>query len=276
MSHFWQTGWKMKRKNTIMKMHKFILSVSLLALIIMAAACQKDEKPSVGLTLKATGASEPSGNATSKEPIFTTPGNSSNEFPLQLTWNDAWIYITRLEFSANLISPSIGEIKLNPDVHVEWQGYQKVDLIGDTKIFAILEIPDGNYQDIALSMTSARINDMIQPNFYFAGIYGPVFGGTPIAVAISQGFTINMKFEDGTINAQSGNFLDGQIEVSIDNLFNGISAEDLNKADLTDGAILISATYNQDLYMKILANLQLIYFNENTGQLTWNFHIKPD
>ena len=259
-----------------MKIYKFILSISLLALIIVAASCQKDEKPSVGFTMKATGASESPGNGTSEEPIFTTPGNPSNDVPLEFTWDQAWIYITRLEFSAHLIKPSTSEIKQNPDIHMEWQGYQKVDLFGEPKLFASLEIPDGNYQDIELSLTSARISDMVQPNFYFAGIYGPLINGIPISVSVNQEFTIHMKFENGTINAQSGNFLDGQIVVSLDNLFNGITAEDLDKAELTDGAILISATHNQDLYLKILANLQVKPFDENTGSLAWYFHIKPN
>lgn len=259
-----------------MKKRNIILSISLLIMIMVAASCQKDEKPSVGFTMKATGASESPISAASEEPIFTTPVDPSNDIPLQFTWNEAWIYITRLEFSAHLIRPSTGEIKQNPDVHVEWQGYQKVDLFGEPKIFASLEIPDGNYQDIELSMTSARISDMVYPNFYFAGIYGPIISGIPISVSVNQEFTITMKFENGTINAQSGNFLDGQIVVSLDQLFNGITTEDLNKAELTNGTILISATHNQDLYLKILANLQVKYSNENAGSLAWYFHIKPD
>lgn len=259
-----------------MKTHKFLFSISLLALIILAASCQKDEKPSVGFTMKATGASEPSSSAYIQEPAFTTPLNPPNDVPLQFTWDEAWIYITRLEFNARLIKPSAGEIKHDSEIHVDWQGNKKVDLFGEPKIFASLEIPDGNYQDIVLRITSARISDMLQPNFYFAGTYGPVFGGTPIAVAINEEFTINTKFENGTIHAQSGNFMNGQIIVSLDNLFFGVTSEDLDKAELTDGAILISATHNQGLYMKILSNLQVKYFNENTGSLAWYFHIKPN
>ena len=93
-----------------MKTYKFILSICLLALIIVAASCQKDEKPSVGFTMKATGAGESTGTTPAQEPTLTTSGNPSNDVPLQFTWNEAWIYITRLEFSAHLISQSVSQI----------------------------------------------------------------------------------------------------------------------------------------------------------------------
>jgi hypothetical protein len=257
-----------------MKKTKFILSVSLVVLIFLAA-CQKDEKPSVALTAKATEAIAATQTSSDGGPIFTTEP-SSNDVPLRFVWNEAWIYISRIEFSGELIKPSVGLIKGDPNIHIEWQGYQRVDLLGEPKVFATLEIPDGNYQNIELSMTSSRLNDMLNPNFYFSGSYDPENYGLPFAVSVNQGFTIVMKIESGTINAQSGNFLDGQIEVSLDNLFNGITAEELNNAELTGGVILISSKHNQDLYVKILSNLQVKGLNGNIGSLAWNFHIKPN
>jgi hypothetical protein len=259
-----------------MKTQKYLLSISLLALLVLAVACQKDERSSVGFTMKAAGASEFSNGNSYEEPIFTTSVDPSNDIPLRFTWSEAWIYITRLEFSASLITPSVGEIKQDPDIHITWNGNQKVDLLGEPKIFASLEIPDGHYRDIYLSLTSSRLNDMIPPNFYFEGTYGPVTNGIPIAVSVNQEFTMEMKFENGTINAQSGNFLDGQVIVSLDGLFNGITREDLDRAELTNGTLLISATHNPDLYLKILANLQVKPPDENIGSLAWYFHIKPN
>ena len=257
-----------------MKTLKFILSLSIILLIVLSA-CRKEENSSVGFTMKATDANATANVSTSQEPSLTNEGGPSNDVHLQFTWNEGWIYITSLEFNAQLIKPSVGLIKEDPYIHIEWQGNQKVDLFGEPKIFANLEIPDGQYQNIELRFTSSRINDMASPNFYFAGIYGPVFGGTPISVAVSQEFTIDIKFENGTINVQSGNILDGQIDLCLDNLFTGISSEDLEKAELTNGWILISSTHNQVLYVKILANLQAKLMHEEPSSLAWYFHIQP-
>ena len=258
-----------------MKKMNFILSISMLILMITAIGCKKDEKSSIGFSMKAVDSNAPAQTSqqSGQNPDDEGPVNDEH---LALAWDVAWIYITQIQFSAELIQfASLEEIKGNPYVHYEWQGNQKVDLLAEPRIFAYLELPDGHYQNIELQLTSSRLSDAFEPNFYLAGRYGPLFGSTPIVVEITQKFSMQMKMEEGTVDAGSPTFFDGMIEMSLENAFSGISSQELDDAELIDGVILISATSNQDLYVKILANLQSQYIDERPSSLTWNFHVRP-
>lgn len=258
-----------------MKKIKFLLSLSMLILIIIAASCKKDEKSSIGFSMKATDTNAPdqTSQQSGQQPDDEGPANDEH---LALAWDVAWIYMTQIELNAERIQFSaVEEIKGNPFVHFEWQGNQKVDLLAEPRIFANMELPDGQYRNIELMLTSSRLSDSFEPNFYLSGRYGPLFGGTPIAVEVTQKFSMKMGMDEGTIDAETHTFFDGLIEISLDNVFTGITSQDLDNAELTNGVILISRTHNQDLYAKILANLQTQFFEENPSSLTWNFHLRP-
>ena len=77
----------------------------------------------------------------------------------------------------------------------------------------------------------------------------------PIVLIVDDDFEIETKVEDWVINTQNGSFFDGIIEVSLAQLFNGISLLDLSNATLVDGRIVISSIVNAGLYAKIVGNI---------------------
>jgi len=245
----------MKRTNTILVLGTLILAV-------LAFSCTKDENPSVGFTLKATGTTAPTDDELLQ--------GSDNPEPLQLEWNTAWIYITHLDFRAQYfgLSDLMGK-DTYPDVHIEWQGNQKVDLLSEPLTFGTIEIPEGNFKNFSLVMTSARLGTYNEPNFYLEGNYGPIFGGTPISVSVTEEFDMELNYDgEQDISTSDAYLFEGLISFSLDHVFDGITSEDLDKAEKTDGWILISASHNQDLYSKILENLH----TTAESSFTWGLH----
>jgi hypothetical protein len=180
------------------------------------------------------------------------------------------IYITHLDFRAEYFgfSDLLGKHQY-PDVHIEWQGNQKIDLLARPITFGHIELPEGNFKQFELTMTSERFGVVDEPNFYLSGTFGPAFGGTPISVAVTQEFDMELNYNgEDDISTNDTFIFEGLITLSIDKVFAGISTEELEKAELTDGWILISAEHNQDLYAKILENLHIV--SDNTA--TWRLH----
>ena len=228
------------------------LALVMLILALVVTACKKDEQTSVGFSMKATGTSAP--DQASKQPIVGTEIQEQ----LALKWDVAWMYITQLEFNARYNSFSTeDDNEKHPDIHLVWQGNQKVNLLEEPKIFADLELENGLYDEISLQLTSSRITGTYGPNFYLSGMFGPVLGGTPIAVSVTKSFKMMMKFEDWTINTEKDEFYNGLIEISLNHVFNGITTAELAMAERFDGWILIDAMHNTGLYARILANLQV-------------------
>ncbi len=239
--------------------------MGLLILVFIAFSCKKDETPSVGFSMKATEATAPS-QTDNELPLL---GSSLDE-DLHLEWNTAWIYITHLDFRAEYygFSDLLGKNQY-PDVHVEWQGNQKVDLLANPVTFGNIELPEGNFQNFELSMTSARFGLTNEPNFYLSGTFGPTFSATPISLAVTQQFDMELNYDgDNDISTNDAFIFEGLISMSLDNVFAGISAEELENAELTHGWILISAEHNQDIYAKILENLH----TTAESSITWSLH----
>jgi len=90
-------------KITLMKKMNFILSISMLILMITAIGCKKDEKSSIGFSMKAVDSNAPAQTSqqSGQNPDDEGPVNDEH---LALAWDVAWIYITQIQFSAELIS----------------------------------------------------------------------------------------------------------------------------------------------------------------------------
>jgi hypothetical protein len=250
------------KKNNTMKRINIYLPMGMLILVLLAFSCKKDEKPTVGFSMKATEATTQTGN----QPLL----QSGSDEILPLEWNVAWIYITHLDFRAEYygFSDLLGKNSY-PDVHIEWMGNQKVDLLANPVTFGNIELPQGNFKHFELEMTSSRFGYTGTPNFFLSGTYGPAIGGTPISVAVTRQFELELNYNgDEDISTNDAYLFEGLISVSLSHVFHGITAEELDNAELTDGWILISATQNTNLYNKILENLH----TTAESSYTWSIH----
>jgi hypothetical protein len=247
-----------------MKRTNIIFPLGMTILLFLAFACKKDEPSTVDFSMKAADSNAP---ATSSNHL---PGFGSSNENLSLAWNTAWIYITNLEFNADFYEFSIVNDKdKSPDFHYVWQGIEKIDLLTEPKIFARMNLPEGQFKTFMLTLTSARFGFSNEPNFYLAGTYGPALGGTPIAVSVTHEFDMKLDYSSGeAISNDKGDIFNSVVELSLDKVFSGITSEELNNAELTDGWILISESHNQDLYVKILNNL----LGKQSDGVHWDVH----
>lgn len=247
-----------------MKRITFQFLTGIFILLFTAYSCTKDEQPSVAFAMKA---------ADNKNPVQSSnPADKPGSFTQNMSfeWNTAWIYITDFVFDAEYYGFT-GLLDTNKyhNYHYEWSGNQKIDLLSEPKIFADMELPQGVYSHFELSMTSARFGYTDGPNFYLAGTYGPVFGGTPIAVSVTEKFDMMMTYDTGeSINTDKGDMFNSMVELSLDHVFDGITAEQMSSAERTDGWILISKDHNIDLYAKILENLR----GRDAQKVNWEIH----
>ena len=107
-----------------------------------------------------------------------------------------------------------------------------LDLLAEPQVFATFELPDGTYDEIELKVKSKEIPGSGDPNFYLAGELTIPGGIMPIALIVNDDFEIETKVEDWVINTQNGSFYSGLIEISLQQLFEGISIQELIAADL--------------------------------------------
>ena len=247
-----------------MKRVIFLIKTGILGLVFIAFACTKDEASSVGFAMKAT---ESQNNVQSANQALPPGDETSN---LELEWDIAWIYITRLVFDAEYIGFTDNDGHANyPDFHYEWQGNQKIDLFGEPKFFANMELPEGTFKHFELTMTSARFGITDEPNFYLSGTYKRALGETPLAVSVTEEFEMGFIYDYGEINiTDEGELFKSLVEISLDKVFQGITSTDLDEAELTNGWILISKDHNPDLYEKVLENLR----GKEEDGMTWEIH----
>jgi hypothetical protein len=238
----------------------------------MVSACEKEDKSSIGFSMKAADSGAPDQTHQQSGQDMDENGPNNDEH-LVFSWETAWIYITGIDFNAEYEPQSSVGITGNPVIHFTWQGFEKVDLFSP-RIFAIIELKEGHYRNIELNLTSARQNDFNGPNFYISGLYGPLFGSTPIVVEVTHTIEMEMQASEVVLTAQPENSIEGLIGISLDNLFTGISSRELDNAERVDGTILISAEHNVALYAQILENLQAKFFHEKPVSTTWDFHVR--
>jgi len=235
-----------------MKRIKLLYQTGLFILIILVSSCTKDEKPSMAFAVKAA---ESQHNVQSTDRPLP-PGDETEN--LELNWNIAWIYITHLVLDAEYVGFTDSDGNANyPAFHYEWQGNQMIDLLGEPKFFADIELPEGTLKHFELTMTSARFGITDEPNFYLSGMYRQALGETPVAVSVTEEFEMKISNTNSEIiNANEGEIFKSLVEISLDRVFDGISSRDLENAELINGWILISKDHNTYLYEKILENLR--------------------
>lgn len=225
-----------------MKTNKVHILIGLFVLPIIFHACKKDEPSSVGFKMKAVDTQ--SQNLKSSEATAELP----------LTWDTALMVVSELEFEAEYHESSAqgsSEVK----VKLEWEGNMTVDLMAEPQVFATIELPDGTYDKIELKVKSKEMSSLGNPNFYLAGNLTTAIATVPIVLIVNDDFEIETKVEDWVINTQNGGFFDGLIEISLKQLFDGITLLELSSATLVDGRIVISSSVNADLYAEIMGNI---------------------
>lgn len=235
-----------------MKKNNVFVLIGLFVIFLTFQACKKDDPSSLGFKMKAVDTG--SQNLKSTGAITVLP----------LAWDTALIVVSELEFEAEYHesnSQGSSEVK----VEYNWEGNMTLDLLAEPQVFATFDLPDGTYDEIELKVQSKEMPGSGDPNFYLSGTFNIPEATIPIVLIVNEDFEIETKVEDWVINTQNGSFYNGIIEISLGQLFNGVTFQELVAAELVNGRIVISSSVNVGLYVKIMENIGSSGDCENDG-----------
>ena len=225
-----------------MKTSKLYLISGLLIYAMVFFGCRKEEPSKVSFKMKAL------------ENQSQNMKSSASTTELGLTWDTAWIIVSKLEFEAKF-RENTAEENISMIVNYQWEGNKMIDLLAEPEVFALIELPDGTYDEIELKVQSKEQSNPDQPNFYLTGNLTEKLEVFPIVLIISEDLEIETEVEDWIIQTENTNFFTGMIEISLQKLFDDITVLELTSAVMIDGRIIITSEINANLYEKILENL---------------------
>jgi hypothetical protein len=214
----------------------FLLS---LATGFFAVSCQKDsiEAPgtskSLDIKLQATNASFSLQKSTAATATFI--------------WDSSYMVVSKIEFEAEK-----GESQ-SAEISYEWKGPRKIDLLGLNTFVGSISLPPDVYHEVSLKLLAYQSDAGTSPVFYLSGTYINTAGtDTPVLLEVNEDIEFRIKQEGYLLDASVD--YTSLIHMNLSLLFDGISANELDGATVTDGTIVINSTSNTGLYNAIIDN----------------------
>jgi len=219
-----------------------ILATVVLA-IISLAACQKNNKSNVAPA--ATGSSKlafqlQATNAT----LASLPADSTSSIT-GLVWTAGTANVGKFAFFAKRSGVTINVFSNN---------LTSVDLFALTPLQTYITLDTGIYKKIAITAYLEK-QDTILPLKLTGTFVNDSSKTVPIEFDLSHNAIVQVKAD--SIDVSGTTDYTALLDMQLDRVTKGITADDLNKAKLTDGAIIISDKSNVWLYYKMRANITL-------------------
>ena len=223
-----------------MKTVRTSIIAALVLAIISFAACKKgSNKSSVvpSSTAKLSFQMKAS-NAT----LASLPADSSSTIA-GLTWTAGTANIGKFAFEAERSGVSINIFSHN---------LTNVDLFALTPLQTYVTLDTGVYKEIEIT-AFLESTDTIPPLKLSGTFLNDSSKTVPIEFDLSGHATVKVEEKNVDINGTTD--YTALLDMQLTRLTKGITADDLNKATLTDGAIVISKTSNTALYWKMRSNI---------------------
>jgi hypothetical protein len=228
----------------------------ILAVLIAASfsACKKDAQvdpnsPSdLGLKIQAL-------NKTVSLPVSASGFKSTDTTTAKVVWDTATMIVSKVSFEAEMESSVTRRDSI--EIEYTWRGPQTINLFDLSTILGSITLPAGVYEKISLKINSDKMDANGKPLFYLSGMYTNAGGTTTsIVVAITDPISFKTVLKDDTIEAGGATDFTSTIQIYLDQLLLNVDLTALDNAELTNGALVISATSNRQLYMLIMQNLR--------------------
>ena len=209
---------------------------------LLVSSCQKDaiDSPAKSLDIKiqATNASFPILKSTSA----VTPA---------FAWDSSFIVVSKIEFEAEK-KDSLSQS--STEIHFEWEGPKKVDILGLSTLVGSISLPPGVYHEISLKLVAYQSDAGDAPVFYLSGTYTNAGGSViPIVLQVNEDIEFRIKQEGFLLNVSVD--YTSLVHMDLSLLLAEVTTGDLDGATLTDGKIIISAASNAVIYDRIIDNL---------------------
>lgn len=137
----------------------------------------------------------------------------------------------------------------------EWNGPQIVNLLDPAVVLGSYTLTPGFYDEIELNVTGLKKDAGSNPLFYLNGSYTNNSSvKVPIMFKVNE--DVMFKTEKDSVDVNTDSFVfTSSIQLYLDQLLSGVDPTVLDHATLTNGAIIISAESNYELYRVIMRNL---------------------
>jgi hypothetical protein len=232
--------------------------ISLMALVLISAlsftSCNKEQnnagsKASSTLSLKMQAL-----NKSVSLPVSDTGLKSATVTTAVVVWDKATMLVSKINFEAEMKSVLTGRDSLT--IAYSWRGPRTMDMFDLTASIGTIILPAGTYEKISLKVNSEKEDANGQPLVFFSGNYTNAAGTVlPISISVSDPVSFKTAQKNDTIVAGVAITLSSTVEIYLDQLLLKVDISALDKATLTAGKIVISATSNRDLYLLIMQNL---------------------
>lgn len=215
-----------------MKRHR--LPVYLLWCGVLFMACEKENTDATyGVRYQIT-----TSNPSSLLGTFPAGINSNTErTATTVSWTSGSAVARRIRFEGT----GDNEVDIRIDVP------QNITLIGPSTTLGELYIPVGDYQDARFTIELSRTDPFV--------LTGNV-DGTPIVLQVPP--PLSFEMDRSTLSVLASTNYDATTTLNLSRVLNGITADMLADAALTNGQILISPTSNQRIYNLMLANMKTL------------------
>jgi hypothetical protein len=227
------------------------LSIVLTLLTLSFVACQKDDlndsgpaKMGVKLVALNTSYSLPVAGS------YTKSADAESPF---LTWDEVRMVVSEVKLEAELKSMITHEDSI--EIEFKWRGPQVIDLLDSTLTFGNFILQPGYYDEIELKVEAGRDDAGSDPVFYMSGTYTNAGDeNIPVVVEVYSNLEFKTEKEDVEVTEENSD-ITSTIQLYLDELMTGVSPEQLDNAELTEGVIVISGESNNELYQSVVGKL---------------------
>lgn len=231
----------------------FVMLLSIFVISLGLISCSQEEdpvvskEPSMAVKIQAV-------NKKFSLPVDNSLLKSATATP-SLEFTAAIMRIWKLEFEAEMKSSLDQPSK---EIEYEIKGATEINLFDLKADFGAIPLPEGIYEEIEFDVHFNKTKTGGEPVIYLEGALTlPDGSKIPFIFAATDNFNFKAKSKGVTISAENYTEFASLIQIHLDKMIKGITPELINKAKLTDdGALVISADSNPDLYKIIILNFR--------------------
>ncbi len=163
-------------------------------------------------------------------------------------WDVCTMNVTKIEFEAE--GRETENASNSYKVNYEWKGSKTVDLFNSTAIIGSISLDPGVYKEIELQVKASKSQDNSSPAFFLSGSYTSALGvEIPVEIVINDYLEFEVEQEGAALDGT--NDYSALIDLNLNLLMSTLLQSELDVAQLLNGKLVISATSNSALYLKI-------------------------
>ena len=225
-----------------------LIPVVLIAIALGFTGCKKDAStsgsPALGVKIVAL-------NKSYALPVVTNGIKSAEAGTASITWDTAYMTVSKIKYEAEMKT-----LNTKTSTSFEWTGPQIISLFDTTISIGNFVLQPGLYNEMELTVKGFKHDAGNKPVFYLHGNYSSgSIAAIPVQVVVNEDVMFKTEMDSINVTTADNSGFTSIITLKLDELMADISLAVINAATLSNGAIIISANSNRELYMIIMRNL---------------------